>query len=144
MYTGMQRSIRGLLFALLASTSCPAANPAAQLDHIMQARSAAGDFNGTVLVAQKGRVIYERAFGFANLEWKVSNDTQTKFEIGSMTKQFTAFLISQLVNERRLILDGHISDYLPYYRKDTGRRITIHELLSHTLGFPIFWHSQVS
>jgi len=108
------------------------------IDRAMQARFAAGDFNGTVLVARQGHVIYERGFGFANLEWSTPNDVRTKFEIGSMTKQFTALLILQFVNEGQVRLDEHLSDYLPYYRKDTGSRVTVSELLSHTSGIPNF------
>ncbi len=104
----------------------------------MQARSTAGTFNGTVLVARNGRVIYQAAFGFANLEWNVANDLRTKFEIGSMTKQFTALLTLQSVHEGKISLAGHISDYLPYYRQDTGTRVTIAELLDHTSGIPNF------
>lgn len=111
---------------------------ASQINRIMQASSVAGDFNGSVLVARAGRILYERGFGFANMEWNIPNDPGTKFEIGSMTKQFTALLILQFVNEGKIRLDGHLSDYLPYYRKDTGERITIGELLSHTSGIPNF------
>jgi CubicO group peptidase (beta-lactamase class C family) len=53
---------------------------------------------GSVLVARDGRILYQRAFGYANLEWKIPNDSQTKFEIGSMTKQFTALLVLQSVH----------------------------------------------
>ncbi len=116
-------------------------SPGSEIDQIMQARSAAGDFNGTVLVARQGEVLYERAFGLANLEWRIPNDLQTKFEIGSMTKQFTALLILQFVNEGKVRLDGHISDYLPYYRSEIGHRITLAELLSHTSGIPNFLSS---
>jgi CubicO group peptidase (beta-lactamase class C family) len=63
---------------------------------VMQRRSSAGDFNGTVLVARDGNVVYEDSFGDANREWNVPNDLETKFEIGSMTKQFTALLVLQL------------------------------------------------
>ena len=104
----------------------------------MHARSAAGDFNGSVLVARQKQIIYERGFGFANFEWKIPNAVNTKFEIGSMTKQFTAVLVLQFVNEGKLRLDGHLSDYLPYYRRDTGNRVTISELLAHTSGIPSF------
>ncbi len=82
--------------------------------------------------------LYERGFGLANMEWNISNDVNTKFEIASMTKQFTALLVLQFVNEGKIKLDGHLSDYLPYYRKDTGSRVTIAELLSHTSGIPNF------
>jgi CubicO group peptidase (beta-lactamase class C family) len=111
---------------------------ALQLDEIMRSHAAAQDFSGSVLVARDGRILYQHAFGYANLEWKIPNDLQTKFEIGSMTKQFTALLVLQFVNEGRIKLDGHISDYLLYYRKDTGNRVTVRQLLSHTSGIPNF------
>jgi CubicO group peptidase (beta-lactamase class C family) len=116
----------------------PQVSPAQQFDEIMKSRYAAGDFNGAVLVARQGRVLYQHAFGLANREWNISNDLQTKFEIGSMTKQFTAMLVLQMVNEGKLRLDGHVSDYLLYYRRDNGSRITISQLLSHESGVPNF------
>ncbi len=111
---------------------------ATQIDRIMQAHATVGEFNGSVLVSRREQIIYEKGFGSANLEWNVPNDVTTKFEIGSMTKQFTAVLVLQFVNEGKIRLDGHLSDYLPYYRKDTGTRVTISELLSHTSGIPNF------
>src|SRR5215472_2923960 len=132
-----------LLVMLTASVLSPGQQrgleaAAARIDQIMQARSTAGDFSGAVLVAREGHIVYERGFGFANREWRIANDLNTKFEIGSMTKQFTAMLVLQLVNDGRIRLDGHVSDYLPYYREDTGRRVTVSELLSHTSGIPSF------
>jgi len=109
-----------------------------RIDQIMQARSRAGEFSGVALVARRDRVVYRHAFGLANREWNIPNDLDTKFEIGSMTKQFTAMLILQLVNETKIRLEGHVSDYLPYYRQDTGTQIRISELLSHTSGVPSF------
>lgn len=111
---------------------------AGRIDQIMQARAAAGEFNGSVLVARRGRIVYQRGFGLANVEWNLPNDVNTKFEIGSMTKQFTALLVLQFVHEGKIRLEGHLADYLPYYRKDTGSRVTISELLSHTSGIPNF------
>ena len=127
-----------LIAATLASTQQERPAAALRINEVMQARSAAGDFSGSVLVARDGRTVYQQAFGYANLEWKIPNDLQTKFEIGSMTKQFTALLVLQLVNEGRVKLDGYLSDYLPYYRKDTGSRVTVRQLLSHTSGIPNF------
>jgi CubicO group peptidase (beta-lactamase class C family) len=57
-----------------------------RIDRLMQTSAAAGDFSGSMLVARDGHVVYQPAFGYANLEWKIPNDLQTKFEIGSMTK----------------------------------------------------------
>jgi CubicO group peptidase (beta-lactamase class C family) len=115
-----------------------AADPAPQIQRLLQSRFDAGEFNGSALVARSGHIIYEQSFGFANLEWRIPNDSRTKFELGSITKQFTALLALQFVNEGKIRLDGHLTDYLPYYRKDTGSRVTIHHLLSHTSGIPNF------
>jgi CubicO group peptidase (beta-lactamase class C family) len=111
---------------------------ASQINQVMQTHAAAADFSGSVLVARDGRILYQHAFGYANLEWIIPNDLHTKFEIGSMTKQFTALLVLQFVHEGKIKLDGHLSDYLPYYRKDTGNRLSISQLLSHTSGIPNF------
>jgi CubicO group peptidase (beta-lactamase class C family) len=103
-----------------------------RLDTIMRRHFRAGDFNGNVLVARGEKIVYERSFGPANREWSVPNDTHTRFEIGSMSKQFTALLVLQFVNEGKIRLDGRVTDYLPYYRHDTGERISIHHLLTGT------------
>jgi CubicO group peptidase (beta-lactamase class C family) len=124
--------------ALASAQKGREASAALRTDEVMQSHAAAGDFSGSVLVARDGLILYQHAFGYANLEWKIPNDLQTKFEIGSMTKQFTAMLVLQCVNQGRIKLDGHISDYLPYYRKDTGNRVTVRQLLSHTSGIPNF------
>src|ERR1700690_2914883 len=128
-----------LIASILSSGQSQSANSAAlRIQQIMKTRSDAGDFSGTVLVAREGRILYDGAFGLANKEWDIPNDLRTKFEIGSMTKQFTALLVLQFVNEGKIRLDGHLSDYLPYYRQETGRRVTISQLLSHTSGVPNF------
>jgi len=126
-----------IAFICVASVA-PGADLTSQIDQILQARSSAGEFNGTALVARSDHVVYEASFGFANLEWHIPNDSKTKFEIGSITKQFTALLVLQFVNEGAISLQRHISDYLPYYRMDTGARVSVHHLLSHTSGIPNF------
>jgi len=93
-------------------------------------------FNGSILVAEGGKVIYKNGFGFANMEWNIPNTPDTKFRVGSVTKQFTAMLIMQLVEEGKLKLDVPITTYIPDYPKDKGDKITIHHLLTHTSGIP--------
>jgi CubicO group peptidase (beta-lactamase class C family) len=93
-----------------------------------------GQFNGAVLVVDRGRIVYERAFGLANMELGAPNTTATRFEIASMTKPMTAIAIMQLVQEGKVRLDGKISDYLPYYPTEAGARITVEQLLNHTSG----------
>lgn len=107
-----------------------------QLDALVTAYAKAGQFNGTVLVAHHGKVIFTKGYGLANREWNQPNAADTKFRIGSLTKQFTAMLVMQLVEKGQLRLDGRVSDYLPDYSKFNGHRITLHHLLSHTSGMP--------
>ncbi|MBA3714748.1 MAG: beta-lactamase family protein [Pyrinomonadaceae bacterium] len=91
-------------------------------------------FQGAVLIAEDGKVIYKGAFGLANMEWKALNSVTTRFRIASVTKPFTALLVLQAVEQGFLKLDGKVTDYLPDYPKATGERVTIHHLLSHTSG----------
>jgi len=95
-----------------------------------------GLFNGSLLVADKGKIILAKGYGFANFEWKIHNTADTKFRIGSITKQFTSMLIMQLVQAGQIAVDKPITTYLDYYRKDTGDKITVHQLLRHTSGIP--------
>jgi CubicO group peptidase (beta-lactamase class C family) len=115
-----------------------AQDKAAKIDELMRLYHDYGQFNGSVLVAENGKVIYKKGFGFANMEWKAPNTPDTKFRIASIAKQFTAALILQLVEQGKIKLDGKITDYLPDYRKDTGDGVTIHHLLNHTSGIPDF------
>ena len=93
-------------------------------------------FNGTMLVAEGGEVIYKKGWGMANKEWNILNGPQIKFRIASMSKQFTAMLIMQLVEEGQIALDDRLTDYIPEFRRDTGDQVTIHHLLTNTSGLP--------
>lgn len=95
-----------------------------------------GDFNGAVLVAKNGEVVYKQGFGWANVEWEIPNNTDTRFRLASITKQFTALLVLQEVAKGKIKLDALIRDYLPDYPPKNGDVITIHQLLSHTSGMP--------
>lgn len=111
------------------------------LRELCQATADTGLFSGAVLVADKGKVIYRQAFGMANREWNVPNTTDTRFRLASVSKQFCTLLVMQLVQEGKVRLDDRITDYLPYYRKDTGDRITLHHLMSHQSGIKDFTSS---
>jgi len=107
---------------------------ATRIHEFMSRAADYGQFNGAILVVDRGRVVYERAFGLANMELGAPNTTATRFEIASMTKPMTAIAIMQLIQEGKVRLDGRISDYLPYYPTETGARITVDQLLNHTSG----------
>jgi CubicO group peptidase (beta-lactamase class C family) len=124
------------IVALMSATNAFSQQTAQKIDALVKQYSNYGQFNGSVLVAEKGKIIYEKGFGLANMEWAIPNQPDTKFRIGSLTKQFTAALVLQLVEEGKIKLDGKLSDYLSDYRKDTGEKVTIHQLLNHTSGIP--------
>src|SRR5262249_18862101 len=120
-----RRAIRFLASVTLAVAVMPslalAQDKATNIDALMSRYHARGQFNGTVLVAEKGNVILKKGYGMADIEWDIPNAPDTKFRLGSITKQFTSMLIMQLVQEGKIKLDGKLSDYLPYYRKDIGQ-----------------------
>ncbi|HSB60197.1 MAG TPA: serine hydrolase domain-containing protein, partial [Vicinamibacteria bacterium] len=141
------------LAAVLAASAALAAPPprsgadaasrrkARRIDALVQAYHDAALFNGSVLVAEKGVVLLKKGYGLANMEWAIPNGPDTKFRIGSITKQFTAALVLRQVERGRIRLDGALSEYLPDYRRDTGEKVTIHHLLTHTSGIPSYTDS---
>lgn len=128
-----------LVGVLLWPVSSAGSDQAVRIDELMALYHDLGQFSGTVLVAERGGVVYQRGFGHANKEWDVPNGSDTKFLLASITKTFTAALVMQLVEEGELSLLGTVSDYLPWYRPDTGNRITVHALLTHTSGLPDYF-----
>jgi CubicO group peptidase (beta-lactamase class C family) len=128
-----------ILLILIASLLCISKisfsqDKAEKIDDLLKRYNEYGLFNGSALVTENGKVIFKKGYGYANMEWKVPNTPDTKFRIGSISKQFTATIIMQLVEEGKIKLNGKLTDYLPNYRKDTGDKVTIHELLNHTSG----------
>lgn len=130
--------LTSLLIILFGSTAIFAQEKAKQIDELMRKYVHNGKFNGSVLVAEGGKVIFKKGYGMANMEWAIPNTPDTKFRLGSITKQFTSMLIMQLVEQGKLKLDGKITDYLPDYPKANGDKITIHHLLTHTSGIPSY------
>ncbi|MEM7103966.1 MAG: serine hydrolase [Bacteroidota bacterium] len=113
-------------------------NYKADIDKVINTYFEQGKFHGSALVADNGSVIYKKGFGHANIEWDIPNKPDTRFRIGSITKQFTAVLVLQMMEEGQIELDATISEYLPWYRKDIGEKVTIHQLLNHTSGIPSY------
>lgn len=116
--------------------SCKAQSKSEKIDALVAKYAEYGQFNGSVLVVEKGEILYKKAFGMADMDAKIPNDPDTKFRLASVTKQFTAMLIIQLAAENKVKLDIPISNYLPSYPKKTGEIITLHHLLTHTSGIP--------
>ncbi|MET4073960.1 serine hydrolase domain-containing protein [Hymenobacter sp. UYCo722] len=136
---------RVALLGLLAATAPAATTTAAtkptvslsqQLDDYVKLYEQAGLFNGSVMVADQGRIVLQKGYGLADRATSTPNTPDTKFRIGSLTKQFTAALVLRLVEQGKLKLDGRVGDYLPDYPTAAGRALTLHQLLSHTTGLP--------
>lgn len=107
-----------------------------QIDQLVSKYTEYGQFNGSVLVSDQGKVIFKKGFGMANMEWDIPNAPDTKHRLGSITKQFTAMLILQLAEAGKIDLQAPITTYIPDYPKATGDIITTHHLLTHTSGIP--------
>ncbi|MCS4300997.1 serine hydrolase [Chryseobacterium sp. BIGb0232] len=107
-------------------------NGSASLAEYMQAQVEINNFSGTVLVTKEGKVLLKKAYGLADYEWNIKNTIDTKFQLASVTKQFTATAILLLIEKKKLSLDDKLSKFLPDYPKADS--VTIHMLLSHTSG----------
>jgi D-alanyl-D-alanine carboxypeptidase len=126
------------LAAWLPASAAPAPpGYAAAAEVIVKPYVEAGNFSGVVLVAKDGRPIFRKAFGLADREWNVAATPETRFRLGSITKQFTAAAILQLAEQGKLSLDDPISKYYPD-APASWAAITLKHLLTHTSGIPSY------
>jgi CubicO group peptidase (beta-lactamase class C family) len=125
-----------LSVAVIALTSEHAeAQVSKTLDTLFQTLVQRNAFSGSILIAEHGKPIYEKNFGYANLDTKTPIDKNTMFELASNSKQFTAMAIIQLHQKGKLKYEDSLGKYfpgLPY------SRITINDLIHHTSGIPDF------
>jgi len=105
---------------------------AKKLNEYLVSNTGDSKFNGSVLISQKGSIILQKSYGFQNAAAHLLNDSNTVFQIGSLTKQFTATVILKLQEEGMLSVQDKLSKYFPDYRY--GDRITLENLLEHTSG----------
>jgi CubicO group peptidase (beta-lactamase class C family) len=104
-----------------------------ELDKLLSEQFKKGEPGCAAIVGQKGKIVYKKALGMANLELNVPMNPDMVFRIGSMTKQFTAIAILQLMEQGKLDLQDNITKFIPDYPTG-GQRITIENLLTHTSG----------
>lgn len=93
-------------------------------------------FSGVVLVARDDEVVFQEAYGFADVEGLQPLDVQSRFIVGAGATPFTAVLVLQQVEAGVLDLNGTLADYLPNIPHEAAATITLHQLLSHTSGLP--------
>ncbi|MEP7272515.1 MAG: serine hydrolase [Acidobacteriota bacterium] len=118
-------------------TSVSAQDVAAKLDAYATAAAQQKLFTGSVLIAQKGTVLLSKGYGMANIELDVANTPQTKFRLGSITKQFTAASILLLQEQGKLSVQDPVCKFVTEC-PPAWQALTIHHLLSHTGGVPNF------
>jgi CubicO group peptidase (beta-lactamase class C family) len=106
-----------------------------RIANLLHTLAAHDQFSGTVTVARANRVIFQKAAGLASRAWNLPNQPDTKFNLASITKMFTAVAVAQLVDHGKLRFDEKVGDVLTDYpNKDVATKVTIAELLSHTSG----------
>lgn len=123
---------RSILLVLVLLSSCTSRN----FDEFLSDKYRSGQLNGNVLIAQRGKIVYERSFGYADGSRKVKLDKDHKFQIGSIYKEFPAVAVLQL-HEKGLL---NVEDKVHKYRPDLpawSEGITLLQLLRYTGGLPM-------
>ena len=137
----MSIAILRFAFAALLSTLCASQDPSPshqdeinrRIHEYLNRATDSGLFSGTVAVAKDGKILFSHGYGMADLAFDVSNAPQTRFDIGSVSKTFSAALVLWLQDRGSLRVDDPVCKYLEDC-PDAWRPVTIRHLLTHTSG----------
>ena len=129
-------SLPVVMVLLLAPSIVPAQSLSDRIDSLMSLKHQAGEFNGTILVATKGKVKFRKAYGIAEKDRPLKGDTP--FYLGSLAKSFTAMAVMMLAEKKKLTYDDKVAGYFPELPDFMGE-ITIRNLLNHTSGLPDYY-----
>lgn len=110
-----------------------------KIDSLLTYLYANNKFMGSIAIQEKGEIVFEKAYGYADVETKTKATPKTKYKIGSITKMFTSAIIFQLVEEKKLKLDSKLSDFFPKIKN--ADKITIGDMLNHKSGIYNFTDS---
>jgi CubicO group peptidase (beta-lactamase class C family) len=114
-----------------------------KLDDLIKKLASVDGFSGTVLVAKDGKPLYENACGLASRAWNQPNRIETRFNLGSMNKMFTAVAVAQLVEQGKLSYDETAGKLLPDCpNQELAQKVTVHHLLTHTSGLGNFFNDK--
>ena len=142
----MHTSRLALLVLLLTCTApavaqqAPPPDPATVIgkaEEYLQAQTAVNGFTGSVLLARDGKPLVAKGYGFANVEWQIPNTPDTRFRIGSVTKQFTSMVVMMLREQGKVKLEDSVCVYVVPC-PEAWKPVTIHHLLNHTSGIPTY------
>jgi len=135
------KSIFLICTLFLAFTSANAQINETEINELVSQMYPDNESGAAILISKDGKAIYKKAFGSANLELDVPMNTNNVFEVGSITKQFTAVSILKLEEQGKLKVEDDITKYIPDYPTN-GKTITIHHLLNHTSGIKSYTSMQ--
>ncbi|CAI2766740.1 serine hydrolase domain-containing protein [Flavobacterium collinsii] len=126
-----------IVLFLMGCSGLSAQSLETKMDQLIASKFKPENPGAVFLAVKKGKVVYRKAFGMANLEMGIQMQPEFVFEIGSMTKQFTAVAVLILAEQGKLKLDDEITKFIPDYPTH-GNKITLHHLLTHTSGIKDF------
>lgn len=130
------------------NAGCAQDTTTGRIDTLINAYAKMYQFNGAALVAKNGNILLSKGYGYRNADFKIPNNEQTIFQLGSITKQFTSAVILKLEEENKLSVSDKLSQYFPGY--PNGDSITIQQLLTHTSGIynytndPVFMANEIT
>ena len=107
---------------------------AEQADAYLKPYVQSGNFSGAVLAKENGKIVFEKAYGFADREHKLANTTDTRFHVASVSMQFTAAAVLRLIEEGKLSLDTHVGEFIS--GSQGAEKITVRDLLTERSGLP--------
>jgi len=130
-----QLLLLSIILLLLTNNTWAQTKKVHQIDSLMKRSSQMGNFNGNVLVSENNRIIYHASFGFTDATKTKKLTTDYRFNIGSITKEFSGVALLQLQEQGKLKIEDHVSQYIPELPK-WANEVTIKDLLQYTSGLP--------
>ncbi|NNE98933.1 MAG: serine hydrolase [Pyrinomonadaceae bacterium] len=125
-----------LALVLIFAATCAAQIDTSAVKTIIEKSASENSFEGTILIADKGKIRYQESFGSRDSEKQKPVENDSRFGIASITKMVTAIIVLQLVEEDKLRLTDSLKTLLPNVEITGTNRITIHDLLLHISGLP--------
>ncbi|NQZ90497.1 MAG: beta-lactamase family protein [Colwellia sp.] len=107
-----------------------------QIEQVVNSYTSNSAFEGTILVAKSGKIVFEKAYGLSDQAKNQQTTISHSFQLASLSKPITATLMLMLEEQGKLKLDDTLADYFPEFNNPFGKKVTLHHLLSHTSGMP--------
>jgi CubicO group peptidase (beta-lactamase class C family) len=123
-----------LALSLLSQTVFAQSDKAQKIDEFIKPFATSSQFSGVVLASEDGKVIYEKAFGLANADYKIPNQLNTRIGIASITKYMTSVILNRLIESNKIALTDKLNKYIPDF--PNGDKITIEMVARHRSGIP--------